>query len=238
MILFIYYTILLVLFASLASFFMVVGSRTVYQQSFTLGRSKCDHCQVAISPIALIPLLGYIIIGGKCTHCKQPIPFAYPLCEGYFAISSLLLFRGHSNINSIYIFIAFIILLMMTSTDLALQIIPDRFQIILCILVIIYHYQNMHLEILTHSIFALLIFTTLITCNYLLPQGIGGGDIKTLTILALFHGPLSFPYLLMCACGLAICHIFYLKLKYNNLPSGLPFLPYLFFAYPIIFYIL
>ncbi len=238
MILFIYYTILLVLFASLASFFMVVGSRTVYRQSFTHGRSKCDYCQVTISPFAMIPLLGYIIIGGKCTHCKQRIPLAYPLCESYFAISSSLLFHFHPNVNSIYLFITFAILLMMTSTDLALQIIPDRFQIILLTLVIIYLYQNAHIGFLTHSIFALLIFTTLITCNYLLHQGIGGGDIKTLTILALFHGPLSFSYLLICASGLAICHIFYLKIKHDNLPSGLPFLPYLFFAYPIIFYIL
>ena len=238
MILFVYYTILFFLFASLGSFFMVIGSRTVLKQSFIHGRSKCDHCQETISPLALMPVLGYFIASGKCQRCQQNIPSIYPLCEGFFAILSLLLFKEYHIDIALYLFIIFAILLCMTSADLALHIIPDRFQIILLTLVIIYLYQNAHIGFLTHSIFALLIFTTLITCNYLLHQGIGGGDIKTLTILALFHGPLSFSYLLICASGLAICHIFYLKIKHDNLPSGLPFLPYLFFAYPIIFYIL
>uniref|UniRef100_UPI00242EADA8 prepilin peptidase n=1 Tax=Aerococcus urinaeequi TaxID=51665 RepID=UPI00242EADA8 len=66
MILFVYYSILLALFASLASFFMVVGSRTVLGQSFIRGRSKCDNCQVTISPLALIPIIGYGLSAGKC----------------------------------------------------------------------------------------------------------------------------------------------------------------------------
>lgn len=238
MISFVYYTILLVLFASLASFFMVVGSRTVLGQSFIHGRSKCDNCQVPISPFALIPIIGYGLSTGKCQTCRQPISLIYPLSEGFFAIFSFLFFLNHSTETAILLFLIFTILLIMTSADLALHIIPDRFQVILLLAVLNYLYRNPDLARLTHITFSLLVLTTLITTNYLLHQGIGGGDIKTLVVLALMLGPLNFSYLLLIASGLALCHIFYLKIRHTNLPTGLPFIPYLFFAYPIIFYIL
>lgn len=238
MISFVYYTILLVLFASLASFFMVVGSRTVLGQSFIHGRSKCDNCHVPISPLALIPIIGYGLLTGKCQTCRQPIPLIYPLSEGFFAIFSFLFFLHHTTETAILLFLIFTTLLIMTSADLALQIIPDRFQVILLLVVIYYLYRNPHLALLTHVTFSLLVFATLITCNYLLHQGIGGGDVKTLAVLALMLGPLTFSYLLLIASGLALCHISYLKIKNVNPPTGLPFIPYLFFAYPIVFYIL
>ncbi|WP_290490595.1 MULTISPECIES: prepilin peptidase [unclassified Aerococcus] len=238
MISFVYYTILLVFFASLASFFMVVGSRTVLGQSFIHGRSKCDNCQVPISPFALIPIIGYGLSTGKCQTCRQPISLIYPLSEGFFAIFSFLFFLNHSTETAILLFLIFTILLIMTSADLALHIIPDRFQVILLLAVLNYLYRNPDLAGLTHITFSLLVLTTLITTNYLLHQGIGGGDIKTLVVLALMLGPLKFSYLLLIASGLALCHIFYLKIRHTSLPNGLPFIPYLFFAYPIIFYIL
>ena len=230
MILFVYYSILLALFASLASFFMVVGSRTVLGQSFIHGRSKCDNCQVTLSPLALIPIIGYGLSAGKCQTCRQSIPFIYPFCEGFFAIFSFLFFLNHPTETAILLCMIFAILLIMTSADLALQIIPNRFQVILLLVVIYYLYRNPNLS--------LLVFATLITCNYLLHQGIGGGDIKTLAVLALMLGPLTFSYLLLIASGLALCHICYVKIKNVNPPTGLPFIPYLFFAYPIVFYIL
>ena len=238
MILFVYYSILLALFASLASFFMVVGSRTVLGQSFIRGRSKCDNCQVTLSPLALIPIIGYGLSAGKCQTCRQSIPFIYPFCEGFFAIFSFLFFLNHPTVTAILLCMIFATLLIMTSADLALQIIPDRFQVILLLVVIYYLYRNPHLALLTHVTFSLLVFTTLITCNYLLHQSIGGGDVKTLAVLALMLGPLTFSYLLLIASGLALCHICYVKIKNVNPPTGLPFIPYLFFAYPIVFYIL
>lgn len=149
-----------------------------------------------------------------------------------------LVFLNHPTETAILLCIIFAILLIMTSADLALQIIPDRFQVILLLVVIYYLYRHPNLACLTHVTFSLLVLTTLITCNYLLHQGIGGGDIKTLSTLALMLGPLTFSYLLLIASGLALCHICYLKIKNVNLPNGLPFIPYIFFAYPIIFYIL
>lgn len=238
MISFIYYTILLVLFASLASFFMVIGSRTVLGQSFIHGRSKCDNCQIPISPLALIPIIGYGLSAGKCRTCRQSISFIYPFCEGFFAIFSFLFFLNYPTITAILLCMIFAILLIMASADLALQIIPDRFQVILLLVVIYYLYRNPHLARLTHITFSLLVLTTLITTNYLFHQGIGGGDVKTLAVLALMLGPLTFSYLLLIASSLALCHICYVKIKNVNLPTGLPFIPYLFFAYPIIFYIL
>lgn len=225
-------------FASFASFLMVVGSRTVKQQSFVHGRSKCDHCQQQIPAIHLFPIIGYILTKGKCHFCHQHIPAIYPLSEGYFALICLWMIFAIPSPNQFFYLAYFAILLMMMAADLQAQWIPDRFQLLLFIAVII-DIANLPLSfMMSHLIFASFIGCILITMNYIVKQGIGGGDIKTISILALAFGPLPLTWLVLTSSGLALLHIAYLRFVMNKEPRGLPFLPYLFFSFPIILFVL
>ncbi|RPA60887.1 prepilin peptidase [Aerococcus agrisoli] len=233
-----YYTILGLLFACLASFFMVVGARTVQNQSFIMGRSHCDHCQRPIPPLALIPILGYLLSNGRCQSCQHSIPIKYPICEAYFAIFSLILFMTFSLSESVFYIIYFAILTIMAASDWSDQWIPDRFQVLLLLFVIGQFSLNPSGRILTHSLFAVGICLLFILLNFRFTNGIGGGDIKTITILALALGPYQTAWLLFVATSFILCHIIIDKYRGRPLAKGFPFLPYIFFAYPLIFYIL
>lgn len=54
------------------------------------GRSKCFSCNKTLAWYELIPVVSYVIQGGKCRNCKTPISKQYVLVEGVTA----LLFAG------------------------------------------------------------------------------------------------------------------------------------------------
>ena len=44
-------------------------------------RSRCPQCATQLAAHQNIPLLSYLILGGRCSHCHAPIPRRYPLVE-------------------------------------------------------------------------------------------------------------------------------------------------------------
>ena len=49
--------------------------------SILTGRSECPHCKHTLAWFDLIPVLSFILLGGKCHYCKKPISWQYPLVE-------------------------------------------------------------------------------------------------------------------------------------------------------------
>ncbi len=48
-------------------------------------RSRCPHCGHAITAPENIPLLSFLWLRGRCSACKQPIGWRYPVVEGLTA---------------------------------------------------------------------------------------------------------------------------------------------------------
>jgi len=44
-------------------------------------RSRCPHCSHQIRWFENIPVASYLVLGGKCSHCRAPISPRYPLIE-------------------------------------------------------------------------------------------------------------------------------------------------------------
>jgi len=51
-------------------------------------RSRCPQCNNAINALQNIPVISYVVLGGKCKNCKAPISSRYPLVEAITAILS------------------------------------------------------------------------------------------------------------------------------------------------------
>lgn len=64
----------------IGSFLNVVLSRLRTQETL-LGRSYCRSCRRRIKWFDNIPLVSYLLLGGKCRRCKDPISIQYPLIE-------------------------------------------------------------------------------------------------------------------------------------------------------------
>ncbi len=62
------------------------------QQSFNLlqPQSRCPNCASSVRPWQNIPIISYLILGGKCANCKTSISLRYPAVEALTAIFSAL----------------------------------------------------------------------------------------------------------------------------------------------------
>lgn len=117
------------------SFFNLVSDRLPKGDKIIKGRSKCDHCKKVLQPEDLIPVLSFLLNGGKCRYCKKKLSWYYPISE----IAAGLVFVGaayYSGIlnninygtvsNFIYLTIIGSLYLIIFLTDLKFKIIPDK----------------------------------------------------------------------------------------------------------------
>ena len=57
--------------------------------SLVRPRSRCPDCGHQISALENIPILSYLVLGGKCSSCKTRISPQYPLVELFTAVVSI-----------------------------------------------------------------------------------------------------------------------------------------------------
>lgn len=55
--------------------------RLIRNESIITPRSSCPHCHAIIAWYDNIPVLSWILLGGKCRMCKYPISLLYPFIE-------------------------------------------------------------------------------------------------------------------------------------------------------------
>jgi leader peptidase (prepilin peptidase) / N-methyltransferase len=63
------------------SFLNVMGLRLLANEDFIMPASHCPKCKTKLRPIDNIPVISYLLLGGRCNHCKEPISVQYPLIE-------------------------------------------------------------------------------------------------------------------------------------------------------------
>lgn len=62
------------------SFLNVVILRLKAGQAIT-GRSQCPHCKRQLKWYENVPVVSFVVLGGKCRTCRQLISWQYPLVE-------------------------------------------------------------------------------------------------------------------------------------------------------------
>jgi len=85
------------------SFLNVVAYRLPLGMSVVWRPSHCPHCQHAIRPRDNVPVLGWLLLGGRCRDCGQPIAARYAIVElalglVFFLLAYGELFRGGANL--------------------------------------------------------------------------------------------------------------------------------------------
>jgi len=76
----------------LGSFLNVCILRLPQGVSITTPRSRCPQCKKLISWYDNVPVLSYLILGGKCRHCRKKISGRYSFIEGLTGVVSALLY--------------------------------------------------------------------------------------------------------------------------------------------------
>ena len=82
---------LFVLGATIGSFLNVVVHRLPLGMSLIEPGSHCPACKHPIRWHDNVPILGWIMLGGRCRDCGSPIAIRYPLVEAITAAMFLVL---------------------------------------------------------------------------------------------------------------------------------------------------
>ena len=122
-----YSSLFFVLGAAVGSFLNVCITRIPKGESIISPGSHCPKCGSRIKPYDNIPILSYILLGGRCRSCKQAIDFRYWAVEVITAFLFLILYwsLGLSYILPI-VFLFTAIMIVVGFIDLGNKVIPNR----------------------------------------------------------------------------------------------------------------
>jgi leader peptidase (prepilin peptidase)/N-methyltransferase len=108
------------------SFLNVVILRLPEEQSIVTPRSRCPNCKKLIAWYDNIPVLSYLLLGGRCRACKKSISVRYPFVEAACGVVSALLYLKLGLTIEWGIFLAFsAALIVLAFIDLDHRILPD-----------------------------------------------------------------------------------------------------------------
>jgi leader peptidase (prepilin peptidase)/N-methyltransferase len=89
---FVGYIFIFLLGACIGSFLNVLIHRIPNEESIVFPNSACPKCKNPIKPYDNIPILSWLILGGKCRNCKNPISPRYPTVELITALLFVLVY--------------------------------------------------------------------------------------------------------------------------------------------------
>jgi leader peptidase (prepilin peptidase) / N-methyltransferase len=180
--------------AVIGSFLNVCIYRIPRGKSIIKPGSFCPGCEKPIKFYDNVPILSYIILGGKCRQCGSKIPVRYPFVELLTAVLFLMIYRKCGLIYEMPIQMFFISLLIVISfIDYDFQIIPDVLSIGGLIAGIIISFMRQGFPF-TDALYGVLVgggVLFVIAYGYQLitkREGMGGGDIKLLAMIGSFTG--------------------------------------------------
>ncbi len=106
------------------------------------GRSHCPYCGKTLQWYELLPLVSFVIQGGKCRSCHHRLSMQYPIVE---LLSGLIFVLVPYRLMAFYAFrpsylpifiwvVAFLTLLLISAIDFRQQIIPDSLNVFIALL--------------------------------------------------------------------------------------------------------
>lgn len=112
----------------IGSFLNVCISRLPYDESVVTPRSHCPRCGAWIAWYDNIPLLSYVLLGGKCRACGAGIAWRYPAVEALTGGLFWLAVSVHGpTLAGLKWSLFAAILIALIFTDLETRILPDEF---------------------------------------------------------------------------------------------------------------
>jgi leader peptidase (prepilin peptidase)/N-methyltransferase len=212
------------------SFLNVCISRLPAGESIVKPASRCPRCKMPIAWFDNVPVLSYLVLGGRCRHCRTPISVLYPAVEASTAICFILQGLVHGEdwpmLASRLVFTAMLIVLF--GTDLETMRLPN---VITYPGVVLGLVSSLFLPpgIVASGLGAALgaAIPALIRWVWFRMKGVeamGLGDVKMLAMIGAFLGwKQVWVVLFLASLAGAIVGIIILRLRGRSLASRLPF---------------
>ena len=180
----------------IGSFLNVVIYRLPLGMSLSTPGSHCTTCDYSLRWYDNIPVLSYLMLGGKCRKCKQKISPRYMLVEIFTALLWLVsahLFWERSIVYAVTVAVVLSTLVCVFFIDLEHMLIFDRFVLIILVSGIAAMFIDSYTEWYDHIIGAVTVGGLFLLIYYfalwvLSKEGLGFGDVKFMFASGLLLG--------------------------------------------------
>ena len=182
---YLYLTIFFIFGSILGSFYHVIATRFTKGESIVSPKSHCEKCNHQLSWYELIPIISYLLLGGKCRSCKTKLPLSYllmELCTGILFAVCYHVFGLTLELIVALIFVSSLIIIIIS--DIEYMIILDEVLIIAIFAIILIDIVNIGLYKTSICIlsgigsFATMLLIKKLGDLMFKQESLGGGDIK------------------------------------------------------------
>ena len=196
--------------------------------------STCPSCGHSIRAWENVPVISYLVLGGKCASCKTGISPRYPMIEAITALFSVvtILVMGPSE-AALWSLLLVWVLIALTVIDFDTQLLPDS--ITLPLLWSGLFFSLFHIHVAPHQaiIGALAGYLSLWSVYWLFKiitkkEGMGYGDFKLLAAIGAWLGWEMLPLVIMLSAFVgAIIGLSFIAIKGKDKSAPIPFGPFL-----------
>lgn len=237
----------------IGSFLNAVIYRLEKGESALRGRSYCPHCKHPLAWYDLIPLLSFLLLGGKCKYCKGNISLQYPLVECITGLAFVVLFLHAVPVENlvrlsfpqiaelVYLWAVASAFIVIFVYDLKYYLIPDK--VLYPAVGLVFFYQILagvgNVEALFGAVISALSASAFFLVIYLVSKGkwMGFGDVKLVFFMGVFLGWPNIVVALFSAFTLgAVVGVVLIAFKKKRLKSEVPFAPFLIAGSAIAFF--
>ena len=197
--------------------------------------SRCPQCNHAIRPWENIPVLSYVMLLGRCSHCKTRISSRYPCIEllsgGLAVLLGLKLGGAGPALLGALLFTWS--LLALTMIDFDTMLLPDSITLPLLWLGLVFNLFEVYVPLADAVIGAMAGYLSLWTVFWLFKlatgkEGMGFGDFKLLAALGAWLGWQALPMIILLSSFVgAVLGLLLMWMQKRGKDVPMPFGPYL-----------
>lgn len=212
------------------------GKEVPEQAKYTIvtPRSACPSCGHQITALENIPIISWLLLGGKCKGCKAKISMRYPLVEAITgALIGAVAYKYGYTYSALFAFVFVFALIALTFIDFDTQLLPDDITLPLLWLGLLLNLNGGFTDLKSAVLGAIFGYLILWSVYWLFKlvtgkEGMGFGDFKLLGAIGAWFGWQLLPAVILLSSVVgAVIGIGMIMFKGKTGGTAIPFGPFL-----------
>jgi leader peptidase (prepilin peptidase)/N-methyltransferase len=202
--------------------------------NLALPPSRCPACDAPIKAYQNIPVVSYLVLQGKCAHCRNPIALRYPLLEAFTALLSIAVaWHFGYSLQTVFALLLTWALVALSFIDIDHQLLPDSITLPMLWLGLLLNvfgvFTDSHASIIGAAAGYLALWSVFQLFKLLTgKEGMGYGDFKLLALFGAWLGWQVLPLIILLSSLVGtVVSIAVLLIAKRDHRIPIPFGPYL-----------
>lgn len=180
--------------------------------------SHCEGCQRRLNILELIPVLGWLVSGGKCRSCNYKVPWTYPAIEALVGVCTVMipLLVQDFNVWTISLLILLWVGLLTAWIDIEYHIIPEEITWVLLFIGLLMSpaVPDVYDRIIGAALCAFVMWMSMFLLGIIMRKNLyAGGDVSFAAVAGAWVGVEFVPWYILILSATYVAHSLPQRLK-------------------------